>query len=122
DRNAGGLIRVDAFQLLQHLLRTDVGHATTGHDAFLHSGPGGVQRIIHTVLLLLHLHFGGCTDVENGHTAGEFRETLLELLLVVIAGGAFDLRLDLVHARHDVLLLAGTVHDRGVVLIDRDLL
>jgi hypothetical protein len=113
---------VDSFQLLQHLLGADVGHTAARHDAFLHGSAGGMQGIVHAVLLLLHLHLGGGADVEHGHTAGQLGQALLQLLLVVVAGGGLDLGLDLVHTPGDVGLLAGAVHDRGVVLVDADLL
>ena len=72
------------------------------------------------MLLLLHLDFGRGADVDDGHAAGELGEALLELLAVVVAGGVFDLALDLADAVGDVLLLAGAVDDGGVVLVDLD--
>src|SRR3974377_714811 len=53
---------------------------------------------------------------------GLWGEPLLELLAVVVRGGLLDLRLDLRHARLDVGLLAGTVDDGGVLLVDHHLL
>jgi hypothetical protein len=49
------------------------------------------------------ISLGGCTDVDDGDTAGELGEALLELLAVVVGGGLFDLTADLVHAAADVL-------------------
>src|SRR6266699_478710 len=49
-------------------------------------------------------------------------QTLLQLLTVVVRGGLLDLHLDLLHARLDVGLLAGAVDDRGVLLVDHQLL
>ena len=40
--------------------------------------------------------------------------------LVVVGGRLLDLRLDLLHARFDVLLGAGAVDDGGVILVDFD--
>jgi hypothetical protein len=59
---------------------------------------------------------------DDGDAAGELGEALLELLAVVVRGGLLDLRADLLDAALDVGLLAGAVDDRGVVLVDDDLL
>src|SRR5688500_7044458 len=72
------------------------------------------------MLLLLELHLGGRADFDDGDAAGELREALLELLLVEVAGGLLDLRLDLLDAGHDQFLLAVTLDERGVVLVRRD--
>jgi len=40
--------------------------------------------VLDAVLLLLELHLGGCTDLDDGHAAGQLREALLELLAVVV--------------------------------------
>src|SRR5207253_9815221 len=47
-------------------------------------------------------------------------ETLLELLLVEVAGGLLDLCLDLLDAGHDLVLLAVAFDERGVVLVRGD--
>src|SRR6266568_4639676 len=58
----------------------------------------------------------------DGDAADELGKALLELFLVVIAGGVFDLRADLLDTAFDVHGLAGAFDDRGVVLVDGDLL
>src|SRR5438093_8807398 len=72
------------------------------------------------MLLLLELHLGGRADLDDGDAAGELRETLLELLLVEVAGGLLDLRFDLLDSGHDLVLLAVTLDECGVVLVRRD--
>ena len=81
-----------------------------------------MECILNASLLLLHFNFGGCTDVDLRNAASQLRQTLLELLAVVIAGGAFDLALDLLNATLDVLGLAAAINDGGEVLADRQLL
>src|SRR5690606_19762002 len=44
---------------------------TTGDDALFDGGAGGRQRIFDAVLLLLELHLGGGTDLDDGHAAGQ---------------------------------------------------
>ena len=78
-----------------------------------------MQGVFHAGFLLLHLGLGRGADIDDGHTAGELREALLELLTIVIAGGLVDLAADLVHAALDVGLLAGSFDDGGVLLVDR---
>src|SRR5216684_3664426 len=75
-----------------------------------------------TGLLFLQFGFGGCADFDDGDAADQLGKALLELFLVVIAGGVFDLRADLLDTAFDVGRLAGAFDDRGVVLIDGDLL
>src|SRR5881398_1860934 len=54
-------------------------------------------------------------------TPPELRQPLLQFLAIVIGGGLLDLLLDLADAGFDVLLLAGAIHDRGLLLVDDDL-
>src|SRR5262249_55934826 len=98
------------------------GHAAAGNDAFLDSRAGRVQRVLDAGLLLLHLGLGGRADLDHGDAAGELRQALLELLAVVVGRGLVDLGAELLDAALDLLLLAGAVDDRGVVLVDRDAL
>ena len=98
------------------------GHAATGHDTFLNGGAGCVQGVIHAVLALLDFDFGRPADFDDGDAACEFRKTFLQLFLVVIRRGVFDLRPDLRHASRDGVLVAAAVDDRRVILGDRDLL
>jgi hypothetical protein len=39
--------------------------AAAGNNSLLNSGPGGVQGVRHTVLLLVHLHLAGSADLEQ---------------------------------------------------------
>src|SRR6185437_14365968 len=73
-------------------------------------------------LLFFHFDLGRAADLDDRDAAGELGQTLLQLFLVVVGGGLFDLRLDLRHARFDVGLLAGAAHDRGLFFLDNDFL
>src|SRR5215207_11346793 len=55
---------------------------------------------------------------EARRAAGELRQALLELLLVILGGCLLDLCLDLSNPAFDVGLLAGALDDRGVFLFD----
>src|SRR5438093_8768984 len=81
---------------------------------------GRGERVLDAVLLFLELHLGGRADLDDGDAAGELRETLLELLLVEVAGGLFDLCLDLLDAGQDLILLAVALDERRVVLVRGD--
>ena len=56
------------------------------------------------------------------HTAGELGHPLLQLFLVVVAGGFLDLGADALHPRLDRLRLARAVDDGGLFLADLDAL
>ncbi len=73
------------------------------------------------MLLLLELDLGGRADLQDRDTAGQLGEALLQLLAVVVGVGVLDLGLDLVDATLDVVLGAGALDDRGLVLRDDDL-
>src|SRR5204863_8360599 len=60
--------------------------------------------------------------LDDGDTARELGKALLELLTVVVRSGLLDLRADLGDAAFEVALLARAVDDRGVFLLDDDLL
>ena len=96
--------------------------AAAGKNAFFNRGAAGVQGVFDAGLLFLHRDFGRGPDVDLGDAAGELGEALLELLAVVVAGGVVDLVLELLDAALDGLLVAGAFDDRGVVLVDADLL
>ena len=108
--------------LLDRLAAAQQGHAAAGQNAFFDRRTRGVQGVFDAGLLLLHFGFGAGADRDDRHAAGELGQPLLELLLVVLALGRFDLVANLLDAVLDVGLLAGALDDRRVVLVDRDLL
>src|SRR6185369_8725779 len=122
DIDAGLNVRVLILNAADCLLGAEQGDTATGHDAFLDRGAGRIQRILDAVLLFLHLDLGRTADADHRNAAGELRQPLLQLFLVVVGGRFLDLRLDLLHACLDVGLLAGAVHDRGLFLLDDHLL
>src|SRR6202000_38778 len=60
-----------------------------------------------------------CTDFDDGHAADQLRQTLLQLLAIVVRGGLVDLRANLLHAALDLAVSSAAVNDRRVVLVDR---
>src|SRR5581483_4225454 len=89
-----------------------------GHDALLDGGPGGRQRVLDAVLLLLELHLSGGAHTDDGNTAGQLGQPLLQLLAVPVGVGVVDLTLDLGDATLHVIARTGTLDDGGVVLVD----
>jgi hypothetical protein len=57
-----------------------------------------MHGVVDAVLALLDLDFRRAADADDAHAARELRETLLQLLAVVVRGGLLDLRLDLLDA------------------------
>src|SRR5437870_5772849 len=113
---------VRELERIERGLRAQQGDAAARHDALLHRGPRRVHRVLDARLLLLHLHLGGRTDADHRDAAHELRQPLLELLAVVVRGGLFDLRPDLLDPPLDVPTLARAVDERRVVLVDDDAL
>jgi hypothetical protein len=79
-----------------------------------------VEGVLDAGLLLLHLGLGRSADLDDRDAADELGEALLELLAIVVAGGVLDLARISLDAGLDLVLLAGAVDDRGVVLVDDD--
>ena len=94
--------------------------AAAGDDPLLECRSSGLERVLDAVLLLLHLRLGGSADLDDGDAAGQLREALLELLAVEVRVGVLDLGLQLLDPALDGVGLAGTVDDRGRILVDDD--
>src|SRR5690606_6418003 len=122
DLDARILIEVAALDVGNRIAGTQVGNAAARQNAFLDRRAGRMQSIFHARLLLLHLDFGGGTHADDGDTAGELGDALLQLLAVVVAGGLLDLGADGLDAAFDRLLLAHAVDDDGVLLLHLDAL
>src|SRR5262249_35574315 len=93
-----------------------------GDNALLDRGTGRVHGVLDPVLTLLHFGFRGAADADDRDATGELRQPLLQLLAIIVGGRFLDLRPDLGDATLNLLLLAGTVDDRRVLLVDADLL
>ena len=61
------------------------------------------EGVFNAVLLLFQFGLGGCTNTDDRHAAGEFRQALLQFLIVVIAGALIDFNPDLLDAAFDWL-------------------
>ena len=102
DLHASGLVFVLRLELVERLQSTDQGNTAARDHAFFDGRTGRVQSVFDAGLLLLHLDFGGRTDLDHGNAAGELGNTLLQLLLVVVGGRFLDLLTDALDARLDV--------------------
>src|SRR5690606_26553970 len=86
DTDANGLL-ISHLEVVKHTLSAQKGNAAAGDDSLLDCCTGGVQGVFDASLLFLHLGLGGSTDLDDGNTADQLGEALLELLAVVVAGG-----------------------------------
>src|SRR5213078_1350058 len=120
DLVASLLIVIVTLGLVQRLLTPQQRHAAARHDALFDRRAGCMQRVLDTSLLLLHLGLGCRADVKHGHAAGELRQPLLQLFLVVIGRGLVDLGLDLRLTAFDLIVLTLAGDERGVVLVHDD--
>src|SRR5580692_10345779 len=97
-------------------------YAAAGDNAFFHGCAGGVHGIFHAGFLLFHFGFGCGADFDDGYATDQFRQPLLQLLAVVVAGGLVDLAANFFYAAFDFSVLALAFDHRGVVFVDGDLL
>src|SRR5579863_1014436 len=121
DVDAGLYVGVFVMDTADGLLGAKQRHAAARYDALLHGRASGVEGVLNAILFLLDLDLGRAADADHRDPARELGQALLKLLAVIVGGGLLDLRLDLVDAGLDILLLAGAVDDRGVLLVDHDL-
>src|SRR6266704_606444 len=119
DQHAGRLV-TGATEVVEAGGQVHQGAAATGDDAFLDGRPGGGDGVLKAVLLLLELDLGRGADAQDGDAAGQLGQPLLQLLPVPVGVGVLDLVADLPDPVLDLRLVAGRVHDRGVVLGDDD--
>ena len=91
------------LQLLQRDRSAQQRNATARHDAFLDGCASGMQGVFDAGLFLFHLGFGGGTDFDDRHAAGQLRQALLQFLAVVVRGSLFDLGAELLDPALDVL-------------------
>ena len=107
DLRARPLVRIPEAIELDRLDSVQERDAAARDDALLEGRPGGLQRVLDAVLLLLHLRLGRSADLDHGDAAGQLREPLLELLAVEVGVGVLDLRLQLLDPGLDRLGVAG---------------
>ena len=81
-----------------------------------------MHGVLDASLFLFQLGLSCRAYLDYGDAANQFGETLLELFLVVIRGGLFDLHAELLDSAFDLAGLAGARDDRRVVLVDRHFL
>ena len=77
-----------------------------------------MQSVFDARLLLFHFHLGGGPDLQNRDPADQLRQALLQLLLIVVAGGGRELGADLLDPTLDRLRRPSTIDDRGRVLVE----
>src|SRR5208283_4992535 len=122
DNVATDLLVAFELQSLDGFAAAHQRYAAAGDNAFLDRSAGGMHCVLNAGFLFLHFGFGGRADFDDGNAAHQLRQPLLQLLLVVVAGGLFDLAADFLHPALDVARLALALDDGGVVLVDGDLL
>src|SRR5262249_5811831 len=110
------------LQILEGGGRADERDAAAWHDALFDRRLRRVHRVLDASLLFLHLGFGCGSDLDDGHTTDELREPLLQFLAVVVRRGVLNLRADLFDAAFDRARRPAALDNRGVVLVDGDLL
>src|SRR5579871_110302 len=110
------------LQLVESRDATRQRHAATRDNSLFHSRARRVHRVFHAGFLFLHFGFGRGANLNDGHATHQFRQPLLQLLAVVVAGGLVDLAANFLHPAFDLGVLAFAFDHGRVVLVDGDLL
>ena len=109
-------------EFVQGFLAPQQGDAAARHDAFREGRLRRALGVFDECLPLLHLRLSRRSDADLGNSTGQFRQPLLKLLAVVVAGGLRDLLADLGRTAVDGRFRAAATHDRGVLSLDDHLL
>src|SRR5208283_1952768 len=102
DNVATDLLVAFELQSLDGFAAAHQRYAAAGDNAFLDRSAGGMHCVLNAGFLFLHFGSGGRADFNDGNAAHQLRQPLLQLLLVVVAGGLFDLAADFVHTTFDI--------------------
>src|SRR5215469_14216202 len=121
DARANGFVIVQ-LELLNGIEAADERRAAAGNDAFLNGCASGVHCVLDASFLFLQLGLGSRANLDDRNAADQLGKALLELLLVIVGGGVFDLLADLLDAAFDFGRLAGALDEGRVVLVNGDLL
>ncbi|MCY1522089.1 hypothetical protein D9M68_569340 [compost metagenome] len=81
-----------------------------------------MQSVFDARLLLLHFHLSGGANPDHRYATGQLGDPLLQLLLVVVAGGLVDLPPDGLDAGFDCCALARAADEGRVLLLNFDAL
>ena len=116
---AGRLISLKRVNKLCNLLACmDVCASAATDDAFFNCRSGSCKSILHTKLGFLHLSLGSCAYTDNCYAACKLCKSLLKLLLVEIRSGFLYLLLYLIYTGIYCGLLAFTVNDDCILLLN----
>ncbi len=119
DVDTGLLVAGSNLHVVQHRNSGNQHGTTTGDDTLFDSGASRGERILDAVLLLFHLHFGSGANLNDADAASQFRQTLLQLLAIIVTGGLFDLSANLAHASLQLLLAPVALNDGRVIFVGR---
>ena len=95
-------------------------NATTGDDAFFNGCLCITNCVFDPVLAFLEFNFSGCANLDHCNAARKFRQTLLQLLAVVVAVALVDLSANLVDATLNLVGVPATFNNGGLVLGDNN--
>src|SRR5437588_12055430 len=80
-----------------------------------HRGACSRKSIFNARLPVLEFDLGAGSHFDQGHAAGQLRQSLLELLTIVVAGRLLNLCPDLTNARLNSLLASLTFNDGRMI-------
>src|SRR5204862_3460884 len=109
------LVIAIGFEFVESVHPTAECNSAARDDSLFNRRARRMHRIFHAGFLLFHFGFGGSADFNDGHTADQLRQPLLQLLAVVVTGGLIDLAANFFYAAFDLVVLAFAFDDGGVV-------
>src|SRR5699024_2381663 len=121
DPGAGCFVAFEFQVGKRSLCSFNEGNATTGDDTFFNGSFRVADSVFDASFAFFELDFGCCTGTDDCDTTGQFGQAFLQFLTVVIRIGVFDFGTDLGDTACDLLGVAGTFDNGGLVFGDDDL-
>src|SRR5205814_1335753 len=93
------------------------GDTTARNQALFHRGACCGEGIFNARLSVLEFDLGAGSNLDQGHSAGQLSQSLLELLAIVVAGRLLNQRPNLTNARLDSLRASLAFNDGRRILV-----
>merc|ERR1712000_442314 len=98
--------------------RLNESYSAAGNNSFFNCGASGAQRVLYSMFLLFQLALSGCADLDNRNSPGQFRESFLKLLFIVVRSSFINLGFNLSNSGLNVGLLAAAADDGSILFFN----
>jgi hypothetical protein len=108
------------LDLIEDVADTEEGDTAAGNNPIGDSGFGSFDSILNPFLFFFEFDFGSSADVDDGDSAGEFGQSLLEFFFVKVGGSGFDFSFKLFDAGLNLGGVTLAADDAAIVFVGPD--